>query len=65
MEIHQLTSVVVTRALRQNGIKFASFDGNKTKDVVDNFIKDKSITVFLLHAERERSATHGFTRSWT
>lgn len=50
-----LRKTVVTRALRQNGIKFASFDSKKkTKDVVDDFIKDTSITVFLLHAERER-----------
>lgn len=44
-------------ALRLNGIKYASFDdqnrGN-TKDVVDKFVNDSSITVFLLHAERER-----------
>jgi hypothetical protein len=54
----QLTRPVVVNALTANGIKYASFDtvrGRKsTKDVVDDFIKDKSITVFLLHAERER-----------
>lgn len=43
------------QALRLNGISFASFDqGKKQKDVVDQFLKDESISVFLLHAERER-----------
>lgn len=46
------------QALRLNGISFASFDqGKKQKDVVDQFLKDESISVFLLHAERERYAT--------
>ncbi|OXB37227.1 E3 ubiquitin-protein ligase SHPRH [Cryptococcus neoformans] len=47
---------IVTQALRLNGISFASFDqGKKQKDVVDQFLKDESISVFLLHAERESS----------
>lgn len=52
----KLTQVpVVMAALRMNAIKYASFDAKtKTKDVVDQFIKDESVTVFLLHAERER-----------
>lgn len=38
-----------------NGIKFIAFDsGRKTKDVVERFHNDETITVFLLHAERER-----------
>ncbi|WWD22075.1 hypothetical protein CI109_106564 [Kwoniella shandongensis] len=47
---------IVMQALRLNGIKFSSFEqGKKQKDVVDQFINDKSISVFLLHAERESS----------
>ena len=42
-------------ALEANGISFASFDqGGRRKDIVDKFLSDTSITVFLLHAERER-----------
>lgn len=48
----------MVNALKANGISYASFDNkdgkSRQKDVVDDFIKDKSITVFLLHAERER-----------
>ena len=51
----QLMCAVVIRALRTNGISFVSFDQpSKRKDIVDNFINDASISVFLLHAERER-----------
>nr|ODN87625.1 hypothetical protein L203_03405 [Cryptococcus depauperatus CBS 7841] len=47
---------IVMRALQANNLSFISFDQNKKhKDVVDQFIKDESITVFLLHAERESS----------
>ncbi|WVQ69001.1 uncharacterized protein L199_007213 [Kwoniella botswanensis] len=47
---------IVMQALRANDIKFTSFDeGKKRKDVVDKFLKDKSIKVFLLHAEKESS----------
>jgi E3 ubiquitin-protein ligase SHPRH len=47
--------LVVIRALKLNGIKFISFDQGKAhKDVVEKFIEDRTITVFLLHAERER-----------
>ncbi|WVQ97832.1 hypothetical protein IAU59_004947 [Kwoniella sp. CBS 9459] len=47
---------IVMQALEQNSIKFISFDqGRKQKDVVDQFLKDQSISVFLLHAERESS----------
>ncbi|KAK8846763.1 hypothetical protein IAR55_005851 [Kwoniella newhampshirensis] len=47
---------IVMQALRSNGIRFMSFDqGKKQKDVVDQFIKDTSVPVFLLHAERESS----------
>lgn len=44
------------RALQNNRIKFVSLDqaSTKRKNAVDEFKKDKSITVFLLHAERER-----------
>lgn len=45
---------IVIRALETNRIKCVAFDqGDKTKDVVDRFLKDQTITVFLLHAERE------------
>ncbi|BEI82473.1 hypothetical protein CcaverHIS002_0303410 [Cutaneotrichosporon cavernicola] len=45
---------IVEQALRANGIKFVSFDANSKKNnVVEKFHADKSITVFLLHAERE------------
>nr|XP_019047438.1 E3 ubiquitin-protein ligase SHPRH [Kwoniella bestiolae CBS 10118]OCF26368.1 E3 ubiquitin-protein ligase SHPRH [Kwoniella bestiolae CBS 10118] len=47
---------IVMQALRANDIKFTSFDeGKKRKDVVDKFVKDQSIKVFLLHAEKESS----------
>ncbi|OCF41195.1 hypothetical protein I317_05025 [Kwoniella heveanensis CBS 569] len=47
---------IVMQALEQNNIKFTSFEsGRKQKDVVDTFLKDESISVFLLHAERESS----------
>ncbi|WVQ84030.1 hypothetical protein IAT38_006175 [Cryptococcus sp. DSM 104549] len=47
---------IVMQALRQNGVTFLSFDqGKNQKDVVDQFLKDESISVFLLHAERESS----------
>ncbi|WWC67711.1 uncharacterized protein I206_101623 [Kwoniella pini CBS 10737] len=47
---------IVMQALRSNDIKYTSFDeGKKRKDVVDEFLKDESIKVFLLHAERESS----------
>jgi E3 ubiquitin-protein ligase SHPRH len=43
--------------LQRNGITFVSFDrgGKLGGDIVDEFLKDESITVFLLHAEKERS----------
>lgn len=45
---------IVERALRENHIKFVSFDQNSKKNnVVEQFHADKSIAVFLLHAERE------------
>ncbi|WVR04446.1 hypothetical protein IAU60_001449 [Kwoniella sp. DSM 27419] len=45
---------IVMRALEQNGITYISFDqGQKQKDVVDHFLRDDKIMVFLLHAERE------------
>ncbi|EIW68737.1 hypothetical protein TREMEDRAFT_71902 [Tremella mesenterica DSM 1558] len=45
---------IVLQALNANRIKWVSFDqSSKTRDVVDLFIKDESISVFLLHAERE------------
>ncbi|ORY26908.1 SNF2 family N-terminal domain-domain-containing protein [Naematelia encephala] len=47
---------IVMRALETNGITFISFDqGGRAKDIVDTFQKDTSISVFLLHAERESS----------
>ncbi|WVF70051.1 hypothetical protein IAT40_004838 [Kwoniella sp. CBS 6097] len=47
---------IVMQALEQNNIKYISFDqGRKQKDVLDQFLKDESISVFLLHAERESS----------
>ncbi|WWC59243.1 uncharacterized protein I303_101793 [Kwoniella dejecticola CBS 10117] len=47
---------IVMQALRANDIKYISFDeGKKRKDVVDEFQKDETIKVFLLHAERESS----------
>jgi SNF2 family DNA or RNA helicase len=44
------------RALQNNRITFVSLDqaSNKKKNAVDEFKKNKDITVFLLHAERER-----------
>lgn len=56
MESHGRTDcAVVMHALKNNGIKFVSFDsGTKMKDAVEKFKKDPSITAFLLHAERER-----------
>lgn len=51
------------QALRLNGISFASFDqGKKQKDVVDQFLRDESISVFLLHAERERYAVFSMNK---
>jgi len=45
---------IVERALTDNRIKFVSFDRNSKKnDVVSQFHADPTITVFLLHAERE------------
>lgn len=45
---------IVEKALRANGIRFVSLDANSKKNnVVEKFHADKSITVFLLHAERE------------
>lgn len=43
-------------ALRNNGIKFVSFDqgSGRNRNAVEEFKRDDSITVFLLHAERER-----------
>lgn len=36
-------------------ITYASFGQNsRSRDAVDQFVKDESIMVFLLHAERER-----------
>jgi E3 ubiquitin-protein ligase SHPRH len=51
-----LISSVVIQALRANNISFVSFDkgGKQGGNIVDQFIKDESITVFLLHAEKER-----------
>ncbi|WRT65006.1 uncharacterized protein IL334_001947 [Kwoniella shivajii] len=47
---------IVMQALRSNDISFTSFDqGQKQKDVVDRFLKDRTIKVFLLHAEKESS----------
>ncbi|WWC87137.1 uncharacterized protein L201_002023 [Kwoniella dendrophila CBS 6074] len=46
---------IVMQALRSNDIKFVSFDEGRRKDVVDKFLKDESIKVFLLHAEKESS----------
>lgn len=49
-----LTTVVVN-ALKANDIRFVSFDqGAKNRDVVERFKNDPTITVFLLHAEKER-----------
>jgi E3 ubiquitin-protein ligase SHPRH len=46
----------VQQALNANHISFVSLDqGGKTKDEVERFKKDKTISVFLLHAERESS----------
>lgn len=47
---------VVIQALQRNGISFVSFDkgGKIGGDVVGKFLKNESITVFLLHAEKER-----------
>jgi E3 ubiquitin-protein ligase SHPRH len=45
---------IVEQAFRANGIKFVSLDANsKSNSVVEKFHADTSITVFLLHAERE------------
>jgi len=46
----------VIQALQRNGISFVSFDkgGKQGGDIVDEFIKDEKISVFLLHAEKER-----------
>ncbi|WVQ76787.1 hypothetical protein IAR50_006461 [Cryptococcus sp. DSM 104548] len=47
---------IVMAALKMNGISFLGFDQHKKqKDVVEQFLNDESITVFLLHAERESS----------
>jgi len=48
---------IVIQALEVNRIRFSSFEDSKKhhKEVVENFVKDTSITVFLLHAERESS----------
>ncbi|ODO03141.1 hypothetical protein I350_05986 [Cryptococcus amylolentus CBS 6273] len=47
---------IVMAALKINGISFLGFDhGRKQKDIVERFLNDESITVFLLHAERESS----------
>lgn len=49
---------VVAAALTQNGIKYVSLDqDSKTRNVAELFKKDKSISVFLLHAEKERYAS--------
>lgn len=50
---------VVIQALETNGIKFVSFDkgGKLGGDIVEEFQQDETITVFLLHAERERYVT--------
>lgn len=47
---------VVIQALKANGISFVALDkgGKQAGDTVERFHKDESITVFLLHAERER-----------
>jgi hypothetical protein len=47
---------VVIQALKANGISFVALDkgGKQAGDMVEQFHKDESITVFLLHAERER-----------
>ncbi|TXT06109.1 hypothetical protein VHUM_03582 [Vanrija humicola] len=45
---------IVERALSINRIKYVSFDSNtKSNNVVEEFHRDPSISVFLLHAERE------------
>lgn len=55
VELPKLMNTVVIRALHLNGIKHVAFDqGKKGRDIVEQFIKDESITVFLLHAEKER-----------
>jgi E3 ubiquitin-protein ligase SHPRH len=43
-------------ALRNNGIRFVSFDQGtgRNKNAIEQFKNDETITVFLLHAERER-----------
>jgi E3 ubiquitin-protein ligase SHPRH len=47
---------VVIEALKANGISYVAFDkgGMSGGDIVDKFHKDTSISVFLLHAEKER-----------
>ena len=47
---------VVIQALKANGISFVALDkgGKQAGDTVERFHKDETITVFLLHAERER-----------
>lgn len=47
---------VVIQALRANDISYVAFDkgGVSGGDIVDKFHKDTSISVFLLHAEKER-----------
>jgi len=56
---HSLSPVVI-QALKRNGISFVSFDrgGKHGGDIVDEFLKNDSITVFLLHAEKERCVHH-------
>ncbi|KAL1409743.1 hypothetical protein Q8F55_003740 [Vanrija albida] len=45
---------IVERALSVNRIKYVSFESNsKSNNVVEEFHRDRSISVFLLHAERE------------
>ncbi|CAK9783442.1 hypothetical protein CC85DRAFT_282178 [Cutaneotrichosporon oleaginosum] len=45
---------IVEQAFRANSIKYVSLDANTKKNsVVEKFQADKSIMVFLLHAERE------------
>jgi E3 ubiquitin-protein ligase SHPRH len=46
----------VIQALKANDISFVALDkgGKQAGDMVEQFHKDESITVFLLHAERER-----------
>lgn len=53
--LHSLQAVV-TVALRNNGIKFVAFDQGvgRNKNAIEQFKQDDTITVFLLHAERER-----------